>query len=142
MEKGRWETRVLGVLVYAAIAATIICCGFAPWFLRTYRFELAYIGPLYMIGAAFIFAAWQLRNILKNVTGGEPFIRRNVTYLKRIAGMCFIVAVSAILMLFIYFSFIKVLLAMLALAGGLTMRVLAWVFQLAVEQKEEMDLII
>lgn len=142
MKKAGWELRLLGALIYIAIAATAACCVLSPLLLRHFGFEQLYIGPLCLIGAAFIFALFQLRGILKNVAAGSPFSRRNVTYLNRIAGMCFVVALAALLMIFIYFSFLKILLVLLAAAGGLILRVLAWVFLLAAQQKEEMDLTI
>lgn len=142
MGKAGWEPRLLGVLIYVAAGLTLVCCALSPWLLRYYGFEQAYIGPLCMIGAAFLGALWQLRGILGNVLADEPFSRRNVAYLNRIAVMCFVVALAALLMILIYFSFLKILLALLAAAGGLVMRVLAWVFRLAAEQKEEMDMVI
>jgi|GEM_PF-5141461 len=142
MENTRVDLRILGVLLYYSIAATIACCALSPYLLARYGFERAYIAPLCAIGAAFVFALWQLRGILRNVAYGDPFSRRTVAYLGRIAWMCLVVALASASMLFIFFSFIKVLMVLLAIAGWLVMRVLTWVFLLAAKQKEEMDLII
>lgn len=142
MAKSRIEMRILSVLVYVAIAIAAACCIAAPWLLWVFGYESAYTAPLLVIGIAFIIAVWQLRGILRQVARGEPFSRANVVYLKHISWCCFAVAVAALGMMPIYFSLIKVLLALFAVAGGLVMRVLAWVFALAAQQKEELDLII
>ncbi len=142
MTKGRVELTILTPLCYVSMAVAIVCAAFAPYLLTRFGYQSAYAAPLWLIALAFAFAVWQLRGILKLVASGDPFSRRNEKYLRRISWCCFAVAVAALAMLPIYFSLIKVLMALFAIAGGLVMRVLARVFLLAAQQKEEMDLII
>ncbi len=133
---------ILRVMVIVCVAVTLFASVMTPQWLRKYGYESEYAYPLWMVALAFLVAVGQLWGILARVAAGEPFSRRNVAYLRRISWCCFFVALAALLMLPIYFSMIKVLMAALAVAGGLVIRVLAQVFLMAARQKEEMDLII
>lgn len=136
------ELPILRVLVILCIPVTIAIAALAPWMLARYGFEREYIAPLWLIALAFLWAVWQLRGILERLHAGDLFSRDNVRYLRRISWCCFAVTLAACWMMLVYFTWIKVLLALLAFAGGMVMRVLAEVFLQAARQKEEMDLII
>ncbi|MDR0570408.1 MAG: DUF2975 domain-containing protein [Clostridiales Family XIII bacterium] len=93
--------------------------------------------------AAALFALWLLDRLLRNIRGGEVFVRGNVAALRGISWCCF--AEAALLALAAFLSsvfFLFCLLALMAGFVGIILRVVKNVIEAAVLLKEENDLTI
>jgi len=97
-----------------------------------------------LASATFVyFALYGLIRLLLNIRKDKVFVRENVTYLRRISWDCFGVAAVAIVGGFLYHDLPITffwLMAFIAAAIGLVLRVVKNVMEAAVELKAENDL--
>ncbi|MGE5474455.1 MAG: DUF2975 domain-containing protein [Ignavibacteriales bacterium] len=100
------------------------------------------LGFLYITGLVCLLMVNEMRKIFKNLNSNTPFIIENVRSLNRIAAGSFLLAVSYVIKIIFYNSFLTIIIAMIFIILGLFMRVLAEVFHQAVMVKEENDLTI
>lgn len=138
-------------LMLFALAVMIMLPTIARWYISmeftTYSFEtkeLFYyiLIILYISGACAIVILNELRKIFKTCTLANPFIRANVTSLKRIGIMSFIITFIFLTKIFIMNSFLTMIVVFVFIIASLFCHVIAEVFEKAITYKEETDLTI
>ncbi len=98
---------------------------------------------IFMIAGVFaLVIIWELRNMFKTIISENPFVKENVTSLKRM-GICafFIAAIMTARLIFVITPAALVLVAVFTVAGLFSL-VLSQVFDQAVTYKQENDLTI
>ncbi|RCX17477.1 DUF2975 family protein [Anaerobacterium chartisolvens] len=128
-----------GIGIYAGIPIVL------KWYMEfiysrsseSYPFLMVF---LYVTGVPCLWAVYEVRKIFKTLNRMNPFMADNVKSLNHLSVTCFIIAVAYVVKIIYYPSFLTVIVAMLAVIGGLFLVVLAEVFHQAVKVKEENDL--
>ncbi len=132
-------------IMYAVVG---VCCIAAPWIVGYYDSRVildaglpsVYIPllvTLYSVVPPAVTALVCLDLLLGNIRRNQPFIDKNVRYLRIISYCCFLVAV-----LFIYFSFLRPFAFSIVAAAaffGIILRVVKNCFQQAIALREEND---
>lgn len=135
-------------IIKAVYAAVAFCCVAAPWMVSYYDNTVVLaqgqksvfvplLVTLYCVVPPAVCALISLDLLLANIRRGEPFVEKNVKYLRVISYCCF--AVSAV---FVYFSFLKPFAFIIVFAAafiGLILRVVKNCFEQAVAIREEND---
>lgn len=135
-------------IIKAVYVFIIVCCIAAPFVVRLYdesvilsRGNTSVFVPLlvtlYCTAPPAAAAMVSLDLLLHNIRRGEPFIQKNVRYLRIISYCCFAVSV-----IFIYFSFLRPLGFAVVFAAaffGVILRVVKNCFEQAVAIREEND---
>lgn len=148
-EKGlsAWVKRLLDLLFIGGIALFIGLPLLVKWYLgmlyhstsEQYWFMLPF---LYVTGFLALFAVYELRCIFMSLNKRNPFLPCNVRSLKNMAYACFGIAAAYIAKIFLFNSFMTIILTMAFTIMGLFCIILAEVFHQAVVVKEENDLTI
>ncbi len=137
---------LLNVMFYCGIPVT----ASVPFFLKWYGRINSYYKDYYLIQTALflisgVFACLivsELRRMIRSVEQEDCFVMENVTSLKRMGNYSFIIAVVTSVRLCLYSTpgvFVVILVFVIA---GLFSKVLAGVFEQAVNYKQENDLTI
>lgn len=137
---------LLNVMFFCGIPVTIS----VPWFLNWYKQINAYYDTYYIPQTIFflisgVFAClivFELRKMIKSVELENCFVFDNVKSLRNMGNYSFVIAVVSFCRLFLYATpgvFVVIIVFVIA---GLFSKVLANVFQKAVEYKEDNDLTI
>ena len=100
------------------------------------------LGFLYISGFFCLVTVYEMRKIFKTLNRKDPFMADNVKSLKRIAFASFIISACYVVKIFVFNSFLTIILAMIFIIAGLFTVILAEVFRQAVEFKQENDLTI
>lgn len=137
---------MLDCMFYAGI---LICAG-VPFLFRFagkhYSIFDKYYLPfcvIFMIAGIFaLIIIWDLRNMFRTVIKGDPFVRENVTSLKRMGLCAFTITVLMAMRLFFVITPAALVLVLVFLIAGLFSLVLSQVFDQAVTYKQENDLTI
>lgn len=106
---------------------------------ESYNFLL---GFLYVTGFFCLVIVYEMRRIFKTLNKKDPFVAENAKSLKRIAGASFILSFCYLVKIFLFNSFLTIILAMVFIIAGLFTIILAEVFKQAVQYKEDNDLTI
>jgi hypothetical protein len=128
----------------------IIICAAVPFLFkyagRIYEDFITYYIPFCIIfilaGIFALIILWELRRMFHTVMTGDPFVKENVTSLKRMGLCAFIISVCMIARLFFVITPAAMILALVFLVAGLFSKVLSLVFDQAVTYKQENDLTI
>lgn len=132
-----WACYIFGLILTIAVA--IFLFGDVGTVEQNLVFNLGFLAS-----ATFVyFALYGLIRLLLNIRKDKVFVRENVTYLRRISWDCFGVAAVAIVGGFLYHDLPITffwLMAFIAAAIGLVLRVVKNVMEAAVELKAENDL--
>lgn len=100
------------------------------------------MGFLYVTGVLCLVIVYEMRKIFKTINKRDPFIAENVRSLKRMAVASFAIAICYIVKIFLFNSFLTIIIAMIFTIAGLFTIILAELFRQAVQYKEENDLTI
>jgi len=137
VELSLWACYIFGLIL--TIAVGIFLFGDVGTVEQNLVFNLGFLAS-----ATFVyFALYGLIRLLLNIRKDKVFVRENVTYLRRISWDCFGVAAVAIVGGFLYHDLPITffwLMAFIAAAIGLVLRVVKNVMEAAVELKAENDL--
>ncbi|MDF2540055.1 MAG: hypothetical protein K0S76_3076 [Herbinix sp.] len=149
MKKGPliWFTKyLLDFMFFAGIA---ICAGVPFLFKQAGKyfsiFEQYYLPfcIIFMIAGVFALAIiWDLRNMFRTVIKEDPFVKENVTSLKRMGACAFIITVIMTVRLLFVITPAALVIIVVFLVAGLFSLVLSQVFDKAVTYKQENDLTI
>ena len=96
---------------------------------------------LLLVGAAGLYILFELIRLFRTLNT-DPFVMRNVKALKRMGASAFVVTALFIIKLFVYFTPMTLVCALIILLLGLFAFVLAGLFEKAVEFKLENELTI
>jgi hypothetical protein len=94
----------------------------------------------YTAGALVLWFLLTLRLLVRSVRAGNPFVRRNVTLLKRLALSLFFLMLDFVFVFCLAPTLSKLLCVGLLLLGVFCARVLAYLIERAAEYREEIDL--
>ncbi|CRZ34743.1 DUF2975 family protein [Herbinix hemicellulosilytica] len=138
-----------GLLDFMFFSGIIICISVPFLFKHAGRyiniFDLYYVplSIIYIISGIFALAILsELRKMFKTVINENPFIRENVTSLKKMGIYAFVIAVLMGVKLIFTVTFAALVLILVFIIAGLFSLVLAQVFDQAVTYKLENDLTI
>lgn len=137
------------LLDFMFISGIIICIGVPVIFKQASKyfsiFQKYYIPfcIIFMVAGAFaIMILWDLRNLFKTVISEDPFVRENVTSLKRMGICAFAIAFIMAIRVLILVTPAALILVLVFVVAGLFSLVLSQVFDQAVTYKQENDLTI
>ncbi|MCX7921592.1 MAG: DUF2975 domain-containing protein [Clostridia bacterium] len=100
------------------------------------------LGFLYITGLFSLLIVNEIRKIFKTLNRRNPFMMDNVKSLNRIAAASFIIAAAYVVKIFVYNSFLTIIIMMVFTIAGFFSVIFAEVFRQAVMVKEENDLTI
>jgi len=139
--------RFLDIVFIGGIGIFITLPYITKWYLgklyegtsEKYWFLLPF---LYITGFLALMILSELRRIFSTLNKRNPFTMSNVKSLKRMATASFAISAAYIVKIFLFNSFLTIILAMVFIIAGLFCIILAEVFRQAVIVKEENDLTI
>ncbi len=134
---------VVDILFYGGILAFIFIIPFAKMW-RTYyglgdNEMLFYAAILFLSGICAIYIMWQLKKIFKSISGGDPFIVKNVGCLRKISVACMLISIIYIVKAIWYFSVTAIVLVVAFALMGLICLTLKDIIKQAIAYKEEND---
>lgn len=95
-----------------------------------------------VLGIIAILILGELRKMFRTVLAHDCFVKENVISLQRMGTYSFIIAIACFLRTFLYITVTTLVLTLVFTIAGLFCKVLAFVFEQAVEYKLENDLTI
>jgi hypothetical protein len=133
-------------MFYTGIVVCVTVPFLFQWVGNYYRIFDQYYLPfciIFMIAGVFaLVILWELRNMFKTVINEDPFVKENVTSLKRMGICAFFISAAMATRLFIVITPAAMVLVAVFLIAGLFSLVLSQVFDQAVTYKQENDLTI
>lgn len=129
-----------GIFVAVTLPATIHFYGKYNSFFREYYWELVLL--FFFSGVFAILIIRNLRKIFKTVLADDCFVRENVKSLEQMGTYSFGIALITILRIFLYLTPAVMVVILTFIIAGLFSKVLASVFDKAVNYKLENDLTI
>ena len=137
------------LLDFMFISGMLLCAG-VPWLFRFagehYRIFKVFYLPFCIIfilaGIVALIILWDLRKMFRSVILENPFVRDNVSSLKRMGICAFVIAGLMAIRLVFVITPAACVLVLVFLIAGLFSLVLSQVFEQAVTYKQENDLTI
>ncbi len=93
----------------------------------------------FVLGVAAEKLLWELRKIFGTVLAEDCFVRENVVSLRKMSSWSFFIALMSIVRSIVYMTIAMGVVILVFVIAGLFSRVLSFVFEQAVEYKEEND---
>ncbi|MDR0272996.1 MAG: DUF2975 domain-containing protein [Clostridiales bacterium] len=148
MRKNSFVHYLTKVLIDILFYGGILCCIAAPFVMpyvltglgypKTRQIEYAVI--ILSSGVCALCIVWQLKMMLKTLLGGNPFVPKNVTCLRRCSIASFLIAIIFTGKLFLLlFTPSSLIIVMIFFLLGLFCLTLKDVFKEAIAYKEEQD---
>lgn len=126
-----------GMLVTASLPWSIRWIGKQlPELIRHYEESVIIY---FVLGIAAEKLLWELRKIFKTVLAGNCFVRENVVSLQKMGNWSFFIALMAGVRSIVYMTIAMGVVILVFLIAGLFSKVLSFVFEQAVDYKEETD---
>ncbi|WP_029320833.1 DUF2975 domain-containing protein [Butyrivibrio sp. AE3004] len=125
-----------------AVDSVVFALGDATEYAEIKNNYLFAVISIMLAGAFSLLILFELRKMMKTVIEDNCFIHENVTSLYRMGNYAFAIAAIKILRNFVYFTPASIVVAAVFLFAGILSKVLAKVFDKAVNYKEENDLTI
>lgn len=139
---------LLDIMYFMGIVVTVTL----PWSVRLVadfiHFEdfddryMEVVSIYFVLGILAVLILGELRKMFRTVLKNDCFVRDNVVSLQRMGTYSFIIAVICLLRLFLYTTIAMLVLVVVFVIAGLFSKVLAFVFDKAVDYKIENDLTI
>lgn len=135
---------VVDAMCYGGMAVLVML----PLIIRLYGNYNSYFAENYFALVVLFFTSgifselilWELRRMLKTVISGDCFVQGNVDSLRRMGTYSFCIAAISAVRLLVYATAAVIVIIIVFLIAGLFSKVLAQVFDKAVQYKEENDL--
>lgn len=141
-----WTKYLLDFMFYAGIAVTaslpvsVRKIGeLFPYMVEHYE-ETVII--YFVLGVAALVLLRELRKIFRTVLAENCFVQENVVSLQKMGNWSFFIALMSVVRSIVYFSIAMWVVICVFIIAGLFSKVLAYVFEQAVQYKEENDLTI
>ncbi len=126
-----------GIVVTVTLPFTVRWVGEQlPYLIRHYE-ETVII--YFVLGIAAEKLLWELRKIFKTVLAEDCFVKENVVSLQKMGNWSFFIALMAGVRSIVYMTIAMCVVIFVFLIAGLFSKVLSFVFEQAVEYKEETD---
>ena len=151
MEKAKkdltiWTKFLLDFMFFAGIAVTVSL----PWSVKLVGRQLPYMVEHYeetviiyfVLGISALKLLWELRKIFRTVLAEDCFVRENVVSLRKMGSWSFFIALMSMVRSIVYMTIAMGVVILVFIIAGLFSKVLAYVFEEAVQFKEENDLTI
>lgn len=139
---------LLDIMFFAGIVVTVSL----PWLVKLVTayfdfedFEDRYVEIVsiyFVLGILAVLILGELRKMFRTVLGNDCFVRENVVSLQRMGTYSFIIAAVCLLRAVLYTTAAMLVLVLVFVIAGLFSKVLAFVFDKAVDYKLENDLTI
>ncbi|MCL2867083.1 MAG: DUF2975 domain-containing protein [Clostridia bacterium] len=147
MYKNSFVHYLTKVLVDMMFYCGIVCCVIVPFIMPRLITFLGYSSDivvpntviLILSGLCSLYILWQLKTIFKTLLGGSPFIKPNVSCLRKCSVASFLIALIFIVRLCIWFTMAASVIVIIFSLLGLFCLTLKDVFKQAVAYKEEND---
>lgn len=94
----------------------------------------------FVLGVSAVVLIGELRKIFKTVLDGNCFVQGNVASLQKMGNWSFFIAVMSVVRSIVYMTIAMLVVILVFVIAGLFSKVLAYVFEQAVQYKEENDL--
>lgn len=126
-----------GILVTASLPWSIRWIGeLLPGLIRHYE-ETVII--YFVLGVSAEKLLWELRKIFRTVLAEDCFVKENVVSLQKMGNWSFFIALMAGVRSIVYMTVAMLVVILVFVIAGLFSKVLSFVFEQAVEYKEETD---
>lgn len=136
--------KAFSILIMIGMAAIVVLFIFLPFWKDSIERHYVVLVPSYIFfytaGALALVFLYGLRQLVISVGQGNPFIRKNVTVLKRLS-IVLLLLMADFVYIFCYIPSISILLCIgILLLAVFSARVLALLIERAAEYREEIDL--
>lgn len=142
-----WITKyLLDFMYFAGIVATVTLPWSIKWIARVFQYEVFVeqykesVLIYFILGILAILIIGELRKMFRTVLADDCFVRENVVSLQRMGTYSFIIAIICLLRAVLYLTVTMLTLVLVFVIAGLFSKVLAFVFDKAIDYKEENDL--
>ena len=126
-----------GIVVTVTLPFTVRWIGEQlPYLIRHYE-ETVII--YFVLGVSAVQLLWELRKIFRTVLAENCFVKENVVSLQKMGNWSFFIALMAGVRSIVYMTIAMGVVIFVFLIAGLFSKVLSFVFEQAVEYKEETD---
>lgn len=139
---------LLDFMYFAGMVVTVTLTWLVRWIADYWgygAFQTQYkeVVVIYTIlGLLAILIIGELRKMFRTVLNNDAFVMENVTSLKRMGTYSFLIAVICFIRTVLYLTTAMLILILVFIIAGLFSKVLAFVFEKAIQYKEENDLTI
>lgn len=142
---------LLDFMYFAGIPVTISLPWSVRWVMKLFDFQNyvdfeAYYTEVvviyFVLGILAIMILGELRKMFRTVLQDDCFVKDNVVSLQRMGTYSFVIAAICLLRTVLYMTIAVLILVLVFVIAGLFSKVLAFVFDRAVEYKQENDLTI
>jgi hypothetical protein len=137
---------VVDIFFYLGIITVISVPFITPKIIKNLNLSesltLPTIVTLILSGVCAVYLIFQLKQIFKTLTSGNPFVIENTVYLKNMAIAAFIISIIYVYKLTYWFTPATVIIVIVFLVAGLFCLSLKDLFAQAVKFKEDNDLTI
>lgn len=151
MNRKVWLPKLMSYFMLVLMGVAVVSLIGLPWIVRsyvTYVYVLTestfvrnyFLVVLYLSGGLAIVVLIELRKIFNSCVNETPFIMDNVTSLKRIGLSAFLIGVIFISKAVFFLTYLTLIVIFVFALAGVFCYVLADVFEVAVNHKEEIDL--
>lgn len=142
----KWTKYFLDFMFYSGIAVTVTLPFSIKWIGGYIPRVKEYYGDIVMIyfvlGIAALVILRELRKIFKTVLQENCFVMENVASLRKMGNWSFFIAGMALVRTIVYLTVAMLVVILVFVIAGMFSKVLAWVFEEAIQYKEENDLTI
>ena len=147
MYKNSFVHYVTKVLLDVMFFGGILCCiavpFIMPWLIEYFNYRqidaAAYTAILMSSGLCALYILLQLKAMFKTLLGGDPFIAKNVSCLRKCAVTSVLIAIIYFVKVCIWFTVASALIVVIFALLGLFCLTLKDVFKQAIAYKEEND---
>lgn len=139
---------LLDFMYFAGMVVTVSLPWLVKWiadFFNYKAFQTQYeevVVIYFVLGLLAILIIGELRKMFRTVLNNDAFIMENVVSLKRMGTYSFLIATICMIRTFLYLTTAMMALILVFIIAGLFSKVLAFVFEKAIQYKEENDLTI
>ena len=137
---------LLDVMFYAGILVTASLPFSIKWLGRYYAPVLAHDAETviiyFVLGVAALVLVRELRRIFRTVLNEDCFVTANVVSLRKMGNWSFFIAGMSVVRSIVYMTVAMLVVILVFVIAGLFSKVLAMVFEQAIQYKEENDLTI
>lgn len=139
---------LLDFMFFAGMVVTVSLPWSVRWIMNLFHFEdfdahyTEIVIIYFILGILAILILGELRKMFRTVLAEDCFVRENVVSLQRMGTYSFIIAVICLLRTVLYMTIAMLTLVLVFVIAGLFSKVLAFVFDKAVDYKLENDLTI
>lgn len=131
-------------LFFVGIACCLLVPFSKPWLVYYFNLPGKMIVPMILVlitsGIASVYILWQLKVIFKTLIGGNPFVLKNVTCLRKMAVASLLIAIIFCIKSLFWFTISTLVIVLIFIIASLFCLTLKDLIKQAVYYKDENDL--